>query len=170
MRKEKQLLLDEVKEKIAGSKSFIVARYQEFSAARARAFRDHIAAVGGEFEVVKKRVFVKAAAQLGLALNVKELQGHVGIVFAREDATAVAKSTVKYGDDNDKSIAVLGGQIEGEYCSAEDVIAIAKLPGIQELRAQILGLFEAPLSQTVGTLNAALTSIIYCCDEKSKKD
>jgi len=170
MRAEKQLLLDEIQEKIEGSKGFIVARYQDFSAARAREFRDHVAEVGGEFEVVRKRVFVKAALASGIEFDVQALEGHVGIIFAQDDVTQVAKSTVKYGDDNDKSVAVLGGQIEGEYCSAEEVEAIAKLPSLQELRAQILGLFEAPMSQTVAAFQAALTSILYCVEEKSKKD
>ncbi len=170
MRSEKQLLLDEIKEKIEGSNGFIVARYQSFSAARAREFRDYVAEVGGEFEVVRKRVFMKAALETGIELDVKALEGHVGIVFARDDVTQVAKSTVKYGDDHDKSIAVLGGHIEGEFCSAEEVEAIAKLPSLQEMRAQILGLFEAPMSQTVGAVQAILTSVIYCLDEKSKKE
>lgn len=169
MRAEKQLLLDEIKEKIEGSNGFILARYQNFTAARARAFRDHVAEVGGEFEVVRKRVFIKAALEKGIEIDVSGLEGHVGIVFAHDDVTSVAKSTVKYGDDHDKSVAVLGGHIEGEFCSAEEVEAIAKLPSLNELRAQLLGLFEAPMSQTVGAIQAVLTCVLYCLEEKSKK-
>lgn len=170
MRQEKQLLLDEVKEKIDQSNGFIIAGYEKFSAARARQFRDRMAEVGGEFEVVKKRVFIKAAELFGVQFDVKKLKGHIGIVFANQDAMALAKQVVKFGEDNDNAVAVLGGQIDGEKCSAEDVVAIAKLPGLQELRAQILGLFEAPLSQTAATLQSMLTSVIYCLDEKSKKE
>lgn len=170
MRAEKQLLLDEITDKIEGSKGFIIASYSDFSAARAREFRDTVAESGGEFEVVRKRVFAKAAAASGLQIDVEALKGHVGIIFAESDASQVAKATVKYGDANGKAVAVLGGQIEGEYCTAEEVEAIAKLPSLPELRAQILGLFEAPMSQTVGTLQAALASILYCLEEKSKKD
>ncbi|MCH9628142.1 MAG: 50S ribosomal protein L10 [Chlamydiales bacterium] len=170
MRAEKQLLLDEIKEKINGSKGFVVARYSDFTATRARAFRDHIAEIGGEFEVVRKRVFIKAAKDSGCEFDVATLDGHVGVIFAQDDATQIAKGTVKYGEDNDQSISVLGGHIEGEFCSAEDVQAIAKLPSLPELRAQILGLFEAPMSQTVGAVQAVLTCVLYCLEEKSKKN
>ncbi len=170
MRAEKQLLLDEIKEKINGSKGFIVARYTAFSAARARAFRDHVAESGGEFEVVRKRVFIKAAKDSGCEFDLATLDGHVGVIFAQDDATQIAKSTVKYGDENEKSIAVLGGHIEGEFCTAEEVEAIAKLPSLRDLRAQILGLFEAPMSQTVGAVQAVLTCVLYCLEEKSKKN
>ncbi len=170
MRQEKQLLLDEIKEKIDGSKGFIVASYSDFTAQKARDFRDKVSEAGGEFEVVKKRVFIQAAKAYGIELDVNELKGHVGVIFAHEDASQVAKSTVKYSDENDKAVAVLGGQIEGEYCSAEEVEAIAKLPSLSELRAQLLGLFEAPMAQTVGAIQAVLTSILYCLEEKSKKE
>jgi len=169
MRQEKQLLLDEIKEKIESSKGFVAVSYQQFTSVRAREFRDVIAESDGEFEVVPKRVFVKAAETTGLQFDIAALTGHVGIVFAKNDACQVAKSAVKYGDANDQAVIVLGGHIEGEVCTAEEVEAIAKLPSISELRAQIVGLLQAPMAQTVQVFQAALTSILYCIEEKSKK-
>lgn len=170
MREEKQLLLDEIKEKIEGSNGFIVTNYQKFDALRAREFRDEIAQAGGEFEVVRKRVFIKAAESVGIQLDVKKFDGHVGVIFTQQDITQLAKKAVNYGEQNDSSISLIGGQIDGDICSAEEIQAIAKLPGLQELRAQLLGLLEAPMSQMVGTFQAALTSILYCLEEKTKKD
>lgn len=169
MRDEKQLLLDEITDKIQSSKGFIVAKYQEFNPARAREFRDNLAQIGGEFEVVRKRVFVKAAESLGLKFEVEKLNGHIGVIFSYEDTTALAKGAVKYGEDNSDCITVLGGQVDGEVCSSEDIIALAKLPSLNELRAQLIGLLEAPMSQTVAVVQAALTSVLYCLEEKSKK-
>ena len=169
MRAEKQFLLDEIKEKIEGSNGFIVARYQGFSPAQSREFRDSVAELGGEFEVVKKRVFVKAASTMGIEFEDASFEGHVGVLFANDDATALAKSAVKYGEQNDDAISVLGGHMDGQLMSAEEVVAVAKLPGINELRAQIVGLLQAPMSQTVGAMNAALTAVLHCLEEKSKK-
>ncbi len=170
MRAEKQLLLDEIKEKIEESNGFVTLNYKEFTSARAREFRDKMAELGGEFEVVRKRVFIKAAAAAGIEFDFQALEGHVGIIFADEDVNQIAKGVVKFGEDNNKAVAVLGGHIEGEVCSAEDVVAIAKLPSLPELRAGLVGLFQAPLAQTVQVFQAALTSVLYCLEEKSKKD
>lgn len=170
MREEKQLLLDEIKQKIEESKGFVIAGYKNFSAARSREFRDKMAEVGGEFEIVKKRVFIKAAETIGLKLNICDYEGHIGIVFAHQDVVSLAKNAVKFSEDNDKAVMLLGGQIDGALCNAEDVEAIAKLPGINELRAQFLGLLEAPMAQTIGAVQAVLTSILYCLEEKSKKE
>src|ERR1044071_9348759 len=99
MRAEKQLLLDEIKEKIEGSKGFVALNYQNFTAAKAREFRDKMAEVGGEFEVVRKRVFIKAAESVGIKIDAKLLTGHVGIVFAQDEPTPVVKGAVKFGEE-----------------------------------------------------------------------
>ena len=169
MRQEKQLLLDEIKEKIENSKGFVALNYQSFTAARAREFRDKIAEVNGEFEVVRKRVFIKAAESIGIKIDAQDLAGHVGIVFAQDEITRVIKGAVKFSEDNDKAVAVLAGHIDGVVCTAEDVEAIAKLPGLTEMRALTVGLLQAPMAQTVQVLQAVLTSVLYCLEEKGKK-
>ena len=170
MREEKQLLLDEIKEKIEESNGFVALNYQNFTSLRARNFRDKMDEIGGEFEVVKKRVFIKAAETAGMQFDVKEMTGHVGIIFARGDATAVVKGAVKFGEENDKAISLLGGHIEGVVCTAEDVEAIAKLPALPQMRAQFLSIIEAPMAQTAQVLHAILASVLYCLDEKGKKE
>ncbi len=169
MREEKQLLLDEVKEKIEASKGFIITRYRRMTADKTRTFRDLIAEAKGDFEIVKKRVFIKAAESVGIALNADDYTGHIGVIFANADTATISKVTVKYGEDNDKAVEVLGGQIEGECYTAEDVEAYAKLPNLDEMRAQLLGVIEAPMAQTLATVQAILTSVMYCLDEKAKK-
>lgn len=170
MREEKQLLLDEIKEKIEGATGFVALSYKNFTSARAREFRDKVAGMGGEFEIVRKRVFIKAAETMGIPFNVKAMTGHVGVIFAHnDDATVLIKGAVKFGEDNDSAVTVLAGHIDGAICTAEDVEAIAKLPGINELRAQFLGLIEAPMAQNAQVIQAVLASVLYCFEEKSKQ-
>lgn len=169
MRDEKQLLLDEVKEKIEGSKGFIIASYQNFTSDKARAFRSMVAEANCDFEIVRKRVFVKAAEAVGIKLNAEDYKGHIGVIFAHEDAAKITKIAVKYSEDTEKVIELVGGHIDGQICTAEDVEAIAKLPGMDEMRAEFLGLFEAPMSQTLAVLEAVMTSVPYCLEEKAKK-
>ncbi len=168
MRAEKQFLLDEIKDKIAKSKGFVVTHYKNIKPGKAREFRNSMAEIGCEFEVVKKRVLIKAALTLGIAFA-SDFEGHVGVLFAEEDILAVAKKAVKYGEDNNGAITVLAGHMDGQLMSAKEVVAIAKLPSKDELRAQIVGLLQAPMSQIVGAINAALTSLLHCLEEKSKK-
>ncbi len=170
MRPEKRLLLEEIKEKIEGAQSLIVTKYQGISATGMRTFRDKLSELEGDFEVVRKRVFLKAASEAGLSIKEEDLDGHVGVVFSKQDLLAIAKMLVKYEEENENAIKILAGLFDGEVCSGEDVEALAKLPSRDQLRAMIVGLLAMPMSQVVGTVNAVLTSVPYCLDAKEKKE
>ncbi len=169
MRAEKELLLEEVKDKIEESEGFLIASYKNFNAPKARALRDLVAEANADFEVVRKRVFVKAAEAAGIRLSANDYDGHIGVIFVKEDVTKVTKLAIKYSEENERTIQILGGRIDGQVCSAEDVEAIAKLPSMNEMRAELLGLFEAPMAQTLAALEAVMTSVPYCLEEKAKK-
>jgi large subunit ribosomal protein L10 len=170
MRDEKQFLLDEIEEKISNSNGFIVARYQGLNAAKARTFRDIVTAANGEFEVVRKRIFLKALEKQGVALKMDDFEGHVGVIFAKNDAAALTKVTVKYSEENDDTFKVLGGKIEHEVYSAQDMVAISTLPGIAEIRSQILGMLEGPMRDVVSIFGAHLSGLLNCLDAKAKKE
>lgn len=170
MRQEKQLLLDEIKNKIAASNNFIITRYNRLKANKAWELRGNIVKTGGDYEIVRKRLLIKAAQELGVVLELADLQGHIGIVFPGNDAIETTKVVFQYGQSNDNSVEVIGARLDGRLYSAKDVETLSKLPGKNEMRSQLLGLFEAPMSQTLAVMEALLTSVIYCLDNKSKEE
>ncbi|MDR3625107.1 MAG: 50S ribosomal protein L10 [Chlamydiales bacterium] len=169
MRAEKQLLLDEIKGKINKSNSFILTKYTSLKANSSCSFRNELAKVGAELEVVRKRVFVKAAGSLGILLDVKDLEGHIGVIFSESDPIEATKVAMQYGQSNEKAIQVIGARLDGRLYHAADVEKLSKLPGKDEMRAELLGLFEAPMAQTLAVMEALLSSVIYCLDNKSQQ-
>lgn len=170
MRAEKQLLLDEIKGKINKSNSFILTKYASLKANTSNTLRDELAKAGAEMEVVRKRVFVKAAESLGIILDVKNLEGHIGVVFTESDPIEATKAVMQFGKNNEKAIQVIGARLDGTLYHAADVEKLSKLPGKNEMRAELLGLFEAPMAQTLAVMEALLSSVIYCLDNKSQQD
>lgn len=168
MKKEKQYLLDEIKGQLQHSPSYILAQYSVLSANRANEFRRILAKVGGRFEVVKKRVFVKAAEELGASFSVDALSGHVGIILAEQDPVEVTKSILKYSDDNDSLFTLIGGYVEGSVLNAIDMKRIATLPSKAEMQAQFLGLLEAPMAGTLSVMESVLTSVMHCINNKEQ--
>lgn len=169
MRKDKQLLLDEVKEQIDQYNSFVIMSYLKLGANAANKFRTEIANLGGNVEVMRKRVLIKAAEAAGVTLDIKALPGHIGLVFAGRDALETTKAVFKFSQDNNKAVEVIGARFEGQLYNGADMEMLSKLPGKDEMRAQLLATLEAPLSQTLAVMDAVLTSVVYCLDNKCKQ-
>lgn len=170
MRREKALLKQEIQDKIKRYGSFVIMRYLALPANTANEFRRAIGKLGGEVEVVRKRVLLKAAEEEGISLDLSTLDGHIGLVFLGQDPVETTKTVFQFSQEREKVIQVRGGRLDGQFYSGEDVEKISKLPGLNDSRAQLLSVFEAPMSQTLAVMNAVLSSIVYCLDNKSKKE
>jgi large subunit ribosomal protein L10 len=168
MRQEKQLLLNEVKEQIEQFDSFVIMRYLGLTANKANEFRREVAKTGGGVEVMRKRMLVKAAEAAGVTLDTAELPGHIGLVYAGEDPIETTKLIFKFSQENEKKIQVIGGRFDGLLYTAADVEKLSKLPSKDEMRAQFLGLLEAPMAQTLAVMDALMTSVMHCLDNKCK--
>lgn len=169
MRAEKQFLLDEIKDKIEKSSAFVVTKYQGLKANPSAEFRKLILSNGGDFEIVRKRILIKAAEAVGIKLHFKELGGHIGVIFAYEDAVNVTKTAYKYSNDHADVLEFLLGRFEGQQCSKEDLKKISELPSKDQMRSQILGLLEAVPAGFLATFEALLTSVPHCLENKAKQ-
>ncbi len=168
MRAEKELLKSEIREKIERFESFVVMQYKSLTANTANDFRREVGRIGGDVEVVRKRVLLKAAEDAGLQLELSSLPGHIGIVFFGKDPIESTKTVIKFSQDREKVIQLIGGRFDGKLYSGADVERLSTLPGKDEMRSQLLSVLEAPLSQTLAVIEALLTSVPYCLDNKGK--
>jgi len=166
MRAEKQLLLDEIRDKISNSNGVFLARYQGLRAGAAESIRNTLREAGGDMEMVRKRIFIKAAAEAGVEFDPGVMEGHIALVFAGDDLVQTAKALVDFGKESGGAVEVLAARFDGQQYDAAAVTKLSKMPGIQELRAQLVGLFAAPMTQTVGTMQAVLTSLLYLVENR----
>lgn len=169
MREEKKLLLKEIKDKIDGSKAFFITRYRNVDPNKASDFRINLSKIGGEFEVVRKRILIKAMGEAGIKLDESMLEGHIGVVFAKDDPIETTKAIFTFRKENEELLDVTGGRFDGQLCSAKDIETISELPSKEEMRAQLLSVFEAPLSQSLAVMDALLTSVVHCLENKSSE-
>jgi len=169
MRPEKQFLVDEIKEQIENHHTFLIVKYQGLKANAASSFRRQIAELGGDVEVVRKRLLLKATQTLKIELDHQALPGHISLVFSGEDPIPTAKAVFQLQKDT-KAVEVIGGRIDGKFYPAEDIEKLSKLPGLNDMRAQILGTLEAPMSQTLAVMDALLCSVIHCLENKRSQE
>lgn len=167
MRPEKQLLLDDIKVKINQAKGFLLTRYSKMDPNLASQFRTNLHKSGSDFEVIRKRILMKAAESAGVTLDRKLLEGHIGIIFADQDFLQTTKAAFQFKEQNEEVLEVIVGRYEGQFYSAKDVETLSKLPSKPEMQAQLLGTLEAVPAQTLAVIEALLTSMGYILDNKS---
>lgn len=171
MRQEKQLLLDDLKEKIEESSSFVVIKYGQLNSTATTQLRDTLFDCNADFEVVKKRIFIKAAKEAGIeGISIEDLQESIGVLFSKEDPIPSTKAVFEFAKENKDTIEVVKGHFDGALYDSDAVEKLSKLPGKDEMRASLLGLFEAPMSQSLAVMEALLTSVIHCVENKRKND
>lgn len=169
MRKEKTLLLDEIKDKIDASTGMIVTSYDKLEPNLSWKLRELLGNSGCLFEVVRKRVFLKAAEKSGINLDESNFAGHIGVVFVNKpDTIASAKVVIKFSKENANLLKVLCGQIDGKMMPGTEVEMLAELPGIDEMRAIMLGLFTSPMAQMLSVLEAKFAQPLSDSETKSE--
>jgi large subunit ribosomal protein L10 len=170
MRPEKQLLLDEIKENIEQSKALVVTQYNNLSPLMSWGLSSKLAKDNSFFQVVKKRLFIKAAKECGLVLSLDILEGNIAIAYFKDDLISPTKTIVQFGKENSNTIKVLSGRFEGQIYDAKDIEVLSKLPTLDVMRSQFLGLLEAPMTQTLSVMESMLTSIMYCLENKANEN
>jgi large subunit ribosomal protein L10 len=133
------------------SKAVVLTEYIGLSAKELEQFRLKVRDAGGEVHVVKntlgKLVFEKA----GLNLPEETYEGSTAISYAFENAPDVAKAITDFAKTSE-FIKVKVGVLGADVISAAEVRALADLPPLPVLRAQILGTIMAPATRLARVL------------------
>ena len=134
------------------SGSVVVAHYTGMTVANLTKLRRDMNAAGATFKVAKNNLALRALSAKG-ADDVSHLfKGPTGIAYA-SDPVAAPKVAAAFAKTNDKFV-ILGGVFGKQALDANAVKALAELPSLDELRAKIVGLLQAP-AQRVASVVAA---------------
>lgn len=142
---------DELAKKYKNEKSFFLVNYQGLSANQTTELRRELRADQVRMNVVKNSVARHTFEKLGYKDFNEVLTGMNAIVYG-SDPVAAAKRLLAYKEKNQKP-EVRGAVVEGKFLKADEVVALSKLPGREQLLSQILGAFQGVAQQFVSTLN-----------------
>jgi large subunit ribosomal protein L10 len=152
MRPEKANIVKDLKDQLDASPFLLVADYTGLKVDEFAELRTRLVAVGAECHVVKNTMLRIAATELGLPDMSASLSGQTAIITGEQDICAAAK-VVKTFAAEFKRPAFKAGILDNAILSAGQVQAMADLPPLPVLQAQLLGVLNAPASQLVRTLN-----------------
>jgi large subunit ribosomal protein L10 len=140
----------------------VVAHNKGMVAAQSADFRKKVKEAGGTVKVVKNNLAKLALKDTEFAGITDLFKGPVVLAYSK-DPIAAARAAQAYAKTNDK-LVIVGGAMGTTVLDAKGVKALADLPSLNELRAKLAGLLNAPatkLARTIKEPGAALARVIH---------
>jgi len=169
MRPEKQYLVEEVNEHLNKSDYVYLANYERITVDEIAELRASLSEHNAEFHVIKNSIFGVAAAAKELPDMGEHLTGQTAIIVGGDNPSGVAKVIGEFFKKKEK-VDVKAGILNDKALTKEEIAALAKLPGLESLRAQLLGLLTQPGTGFVRILNAVPQSLLFALQAKADKD
>jgi len=169
MRPEKKYLVDEVDRHLGKSDYVYLANYERITVDETAELRAALAEHDAEFHVVKNTILGVAAQSRELPDLSEHLAGPTAIVVGGNNPSGVAKVLGEFFKKKEK-VDVKVGVMNDRTLSKEEVEALAKLPGLEVLRAQLLGLLTQPATGLVRVLNAPSQNLVNVLQAKVREE
>ncbi|MBR6472531.1 MAG: 50S ribosomal protein L10 [Firmicutes bacterium] len=149
----KQVIIDEIKEKLDGAQSAVVIDYMGTTVAQADAMRKKLREANVDYTVYKNTLIKRAIEGTAFAPLAEVLDGPSAIAISKEDATAPAR-ILKEVIDEFKKMEFKAGVVEGNFFDQDGIKEIASIPSRDVLIAKFMGSIQSPVSKAVRTFQA----------------
>jgi large subunit ribosomal protein L10 len=135
----------------------VVAHYSGLTVAQMQTLRQQMRQAGATVKVAKNRLAKIALEGTDAAAIVPLLKGPTVIAFSGDPVVA-PKVAVDFAKANEQFV-ILGGAMGKTALNPDGIKALAALPSLDELRAKIVGLIQAPATKIAQVLNAPATKV-----------
>ena len=166
-REEKQELITSLNAALAGQTFIAVTHNNGMTVVEIQALRKQMREAGASFKVAKNRLARLALAGTKFENLSDLLKGPTGLAFSK-DPVAAAKVCSNFAKSNDK-LVILGGNLDGMKMDSAGVETLAKLPSLNELRAKMVGLVQAPATKIAGVLAAPAAQLARVLAARAKQ-
>ena len=164
---QKKVYIDEMSKQFENSKAVMVTHYQGLTMPQIDELRSKMREHGIIFKITKNRI-TKLALEKTRCKDLADLfTGPTAVAFG-EDAIISARILSKFAKDNE-NLKLIGGIMENEVLDQAGVQNVATLPTLDEARANIVGILNAPASKLVSILLARSEKMGSLSAENSEK-
>jgi len=165
---KKKNYIEEMKVFFAKTSSIFITHYQGLTVKQIDELRSEMRKHGILFKITKNRITKLALTGSKYEKLGNLFTGPTAVAFS-EDAITSAKILTKFAKQN-KNLKIIGGIMEDEPLSVEEVEKIATLPTLDEARGKIVGILATPAQKIISILLAPGAKIAILAHEKSKKN
>jgi large subunit ribosomal protein L10 len=161
----------ELTDKLERARGAVLLTTQGLTVAEVTELRRKLRAAGLELHVVKNTL-LRIAAERAHYQDLSELlHGQTAIALSYDDEIAAAKTITDYlrTARTGKPVTVKAGLLEMAPITAKQVEDLAKIPGKDQLRAQVVGTIHGPLNQLYGLLTAPMRDLVNVLEARIRQ-
>lgn len=167
----KKTVIEEMTEKLERAKSAVLITTQGLTVGEVTDLRRKLHAAGLELQVIKNTL-LRIASERAHYKDLSELlRGQTAIAISYEDEVAAAKAVTDYLKTarTGKPVTVKAGILEQGPITPKQVEDLAKTPGKEQLRAEVVGAIHGPLNQVYGVLTAPMRDVINVLEARIRQ-
>ena len=160
-RDQKAAVVEEVAAQIQESEAIFAVDYRGISVPQAAELRVKLTEAGARFRVVKNTLTLLAAEKAGADSLKEVLDGPTAFTFVTAeggDVALAAKALAQFRRENDL-LEFKGGVMNGEVLTAEQIGELSRLPSLDVLHGQLVGVIASPITGLVRGLNALIAGV-----------
>jgi len=164
-------VVGQLHEKMARAKTAILAEPRGLDVATVTELRRKCREAKVEYRIVKNTLAIRAAKGTSLEQLAKQFVGPTALVLSYDDVVAPAKLLADFAKDRD-NFAIRTAVVEGKVVDAKGVQALAKMPGLPELRSRLAGVLNQPairLARMIGTPGQKLAQVLSARKDQLEK-
>ena len=165
-KEKKKIYVKEMKNFFSKSSSVFVTHYQGLTVKQIDDLKNEMRKHGIMFKITKNRITKLALEGTKFKKLENLFSGPTAVAFS-EDAISSAKILTKFAKNN-SNLKIIGGIMENEPLTVEEVAKIATLPTLDEARGIIVGILTAPAKKIMSILLAPGSKIAILAHAKSK--
>ena len=151
-----------------GAGAVVVTRNLGLTVAQSTALRIKVREAGASFKVAKNSLAKIAAKGTAYEGMTDLFTGPTGIA-ASADPVAAAKVVVEFAKTNDK-LEIVGGAMGSVVLNADGIKALATMPSLDEMRAKLIGLIQAPATKIAQLSTAPAAKLARVFAAYAEKD
>ena len=151
-RNEKTEVVSELHASLKEMGVVVVTRNLGLTVAQSTQLRQKMRDVGATFKVTKNKLAKIAIKDTDYAALSDMFVGPVGLATS-PDPIAAAKVVIDFAKTNDK-LEIIGGAMGATLLDANGIKALASLPSLDQLRASLVGLIQAPATKLASVTQA----------------
>ena len=158
-KQEKVTLVEDLKKDLESTAAVLALNFQGLKMNEITEVRTKIKDMGGDFRVIKNNLIKIAADQLGLKDLDETLKGPTALGWHKKDVVPLCKAVAEFVKKYE-ALKYKGGVAEGKRLDEAGMLAISRLPGRQEMLAQLAGGLSAGPRNVLWLMKALPTKMV----------